>query len=156
MQLTIRTYDDAVREQTLAAIKRVVEGTAEAAGVPEDRAPVVTMRGAESSPVLQNTPELVARVTGVFRGVLGESNVVERKPVMAGEDFGRFGREEPRVPVFLFWLGAVAPQRMAESQRDGASPLPGLHSSRFLPEPKATIRTGVVAMTSAAIDLLRE
>ena len=154
MQLTVRTYDDAVRGQTLAAIERVVEGTAKAAGVPDDRAPVVTLRGAESSPVMYNTPELVARVTGVFRGALGEGNVVERQPVMAGEDFGRFGREEPPVPVFLFWLGAVAPQRMAASKEPGAPPLPGLHSSKFLPEPTATIRTGVFAMTSAALDLL--
>lgn len=36
MQLTVRTYDDAVREQSLAAITRVVEGTAKAAGVPDD------------------------------------------------------------------------------------------------------------------------
>lgn len=108
----------------------------------------MTVYKAESSPVLYNTPELVTRVTDVFRGVFGEANVVERKPVMAGEDFGRFGREEPRIPVFMSWLGAVPPDRMAASQRPGAAPLPGLHSSKFLPEPAATLRTGVVAMTT--------
>ena len=159
MLLTVRAYDDAVRAQTLAAIKRIVEGTAKAAGVPEDRMPVVTVRAAESSPVLVNAPELVTRVTGVFRGVLGEANVVERDPVMASEDFGHYaGRDgdEPRVPIFMVWLGAVAPDRMAASKQDGAPPLPGLHSSKFLPEPTKTIRTGVVAMSSAALDLLKK
>lgn len=60
-----------------------------------------------------------------------------------------------RIGVDRLWRGAVAPDRMAASQRPGAAPLPGLHSSKFLPEPAATLRTGVVAMTSAALDLLR-
>jgi hippurate hydrolase len=25
---------------------------------------------------------------------------------MGGEDFGRYGRVEPKIPTFLFWLGA--------------------------------------------------
>ena len=156
MQLTVRTYSDDIRDQTLESIHRIVRGTAEAAGIPEDRAPVVTVHEAESSPVLDNTPELVERVTGVFRKVLGDGNVVEREPVMAGEDFGRFGREEPRVPIFLYWLGSVGPERMAASRKAGAPPLPGLHSSHFLPEAGPTIRTGVLTMTSAALDLLGE
>lgn len=154
MQLTVRTYTDAVREQTLKAIERIVVGTARAAGVPKDREPTVKW-GDEFTPATYNTPELVERVTDVHRRVLGEANVVRREPSMGGEDFGRYGREEPKVPIFMFRVGAVVPERMAESKREGGRPLPSLHSALFLPEPKQTIRTGVLAMTAAALDLLQ-
>ena len=48
MQLTVRTYEDDVREQTLNAIERIANGTAKAAGVPEDRMPTVTRRDAST------------------------------------------------------------------------------------------------------------
>jgi hippurate hydrolase len=53
----------------------------------------------------------------------------------------------------MFWLGAVEPERVAESQRSG-KPLPSLHSSLFRPVPEPTIKTGVTAMTAAVLDLV--
>jgi hippurate hydrolase len=43
--------------------------------------------------------------------------------------------------------------KFAESQRTGA-PLPSLHSSKFAPLPEPAIKTGVTALTAAALDLL--
>jgi hippurate hydrolase len=34
--------------------------------------------------------------------------------------------------------------------------LPTLHSSKFAPVPEPTIRTGIVAMTAAVLDLLKK
>lgn len=155
LQLTVRTYEDSVREQTLSAIERIAMGTAKAAGVPDDRMPVVTRRDAEFTPALYNTPELVSRVIEVFRGAIGERNVVERKPEMGGEDFARYGREEPKIPIFMYRLGSIPPTRFAESQRPGARPLPSLHSAVYLPDRVPTIKTGVVTMTAAALELLK-
>ena len=154
LQLTVRTYKDDVRDRTLKAIERIARGTAQAAGVPAGREPVVTVKD-EYTPATYNTPELVERVTPVFRRVLGEQNVVRREPVMGGEDFGRYGREEPRIPIFMYRLGSVPPEKVAASKKPGAPPLPSLHSAFYLPEPKATIRPGVVTMTAAAVDLLQ-
>lgn len=154
LQLTVRTYKDDVREQVLAAIERIVKGTAQVAGVPKDREPTVAVKD-EHTPAVYNTPELVERVANVHRRLLGESNVVRREPSMGGEDFGRYGRVEPKIPICMFRLGAVPPEKVAASQAPGAPPLPTLHSARFLPEPKATIRTGVMGMTAAALDLLQ-
>jgi hippurate hydrolase len=70
------------------------------------------------------------------------------------DGFRRVGTE-PKVPVFMYRLGSVPPDRYAESKKPGGKPLPSLHSAFYLPEPKATIRTGVTTMTSAAIDLLQ-
>ena len=72
---------------------------------------------------------------------------------MAAEDFGQFGRTAEHVPTCLFWLGAVDPQQYAESLKTGKA-LPSLHSSKFAPLPELTIKTGVQAMTAAALDLL--
>jgi hippurate hydrolase len=154
MQLTVRSYTDEVREKTIKAIERIARGTAQAAGVPEDRMPVVTVKD-EFTPATYNTPELVERVVGVLRKTVGEQNVLKREPVMGGEDFSRYGREEPKIPIFMYRLGSIPPQRIAESKKPGGKPLPSLHSATYLPEPKATIRTGVTTMTAAAIDLLQ-
>jgi hippurate hydrolase len=78
-----------------------------------------------------------------------------RPAEQGAEDFGRFGTEEPKVPIFMFRLGSVSPERVAASKKPGAAPLPSLHSAIYLPEPKATLRTGVVTMTAAAMDLLQ-
>jgi hippurate hydrolase len=71
---------------------------------------------------------------------------------MGGEDFSEFGRTQDKIPICLFWLGAVAPERIAESEKSGKS-LPSLHSSQFAPVPEPTIKTGVIAMTAAVLEL---
>ena len=154
MQLTVRSYTDEVRDKTIKAIERIAKGTAQAAGVPADRMPTVTVRD-EFTPATYNTPELVDRVVGVLRKTLGDQNVIKREPVMGGEDFSRYGREDPKIPIFMYRLGSIPPERLAESKKPGGKPLPSLHSAFYLPEPKVTIRTGVTTMTAAAIDLLQ-
>jgi hippurate hydrolase len=153
LQLTVRSYKDETRKQTLAAIERIVKGTAIAAGVPKDREPIVTVRD-EFTPATYNSPELVERVVNVFRKTIGDENVVKREPDMGGEDFGRYGREEPKIPSFLFRLGVTEPAKMAASKEPGAAPLPSLHSSKFIPD-RMAIKTGVVTMAAAALDLLK-
>jgi hippurate hydrolase len=155
LKLTIRSYTDEVRTKTLAAIERISKGIAQAAGVPNDRLPVVTHLDDESTPATYNDPALVERVVKTFRSTLGDQNVVKREPVMGAEDFGRFGTEEPKIPIFMFRLGSIPPEKVAASKKSGGAALPSLHSAFYLPEPKATIPTGVVTMTAAAIDLLK-
>ena len=89
----------------------------------------------------------------MFVRALGAENVLQPKPEMGSEDFGLLGLENHQIPVFMLRVGAVAPETMAESQRTG-KPLPSLHSSLFAPLPEPTIRTGIIAMTSAIVDLM--
>src|SRR5216110_2040085 len=61
LQLTIRTFTQAVRDKTLAAIRRIAEGQARSAGVPENLMPVI--KEAELfTPVVQNDPALTRRI----------------------------------------------------------------------------------------------
>ncbi len=151
LQLTVRSFSDEMREKTVSSIKRIVRGQALSAGIPEDRLPIVKVAD-EFTPTCFNTPELSRRLGGVFKSYFGEEAVVSRKPVMGGEDFSEYGRTADKIPICIFWLGAVDPERVKESERTG-QPLPSLHSPFFRPLPEPTIKTGMSAMTMAVLEL---
>ncbi len=151
LQLTIRSYSDEVREKLIAAIKRIAIGQAMAAGLPEEKHPVVKVKD-EYTPAAYNDPKLVARVNGVFEKWFGKDVLIERKPTMGGEDFGRYGRTEHKIPIYMFRLGGVSSAAMKQAQALG-QPLPSLHSAKFAPD-TACIKTGVTAMSAAILELL--
>jgi hippurate hydrolase len=153
LSLTLRSYSDTVRRHTIEAVKRICRGEAIAAGIPEDRMPIVEILEGEFTPASFNDPALTRRVRGTIADWLGATNVVTIDPEMGGEDFGRFGGTAEKVPICMFRVGAVDPVKFAESQRTGA-PLPSLHSSKFAPLPEPAIKAGVTALTGAALDLL--
>ncbi len=155
LQLTVRTYKEETRRVVLAAIERITKGIARAAGIPPEREPIVKVRDDERGPATYNNPELTRKAVAAMREVLGAGRLAEVEPEMGAEDFGDFGRVKPEIPTFMFRLGTIDARRWAESQKPGAAPLPSLHSSKFWPEPGLTLRTGVEAMTAAALALLR-
>jgi hippurate hydrolase len=153
LQLTLRTYKEEVRQRILRSLDRMAKGIAATDGIPESRAPSVKASDTEYTPATYNDPVLTERLARVFEKVLGRENAVEMPPVMASEDFCRFGLENRQIPICQFSLGAVDPGKLEESRRTG-TPLPGLHSSLWAPVPEPAIRTGVKAMTSAVLDLM--
>jgi amidohydrolase len=148
---TLRTYKASVRERMLASIERVVKGITAAAGVPDDRAPIVTVVD-ESVPATFNDPALTERLVGTLRKVFGSDAVKAIDPLMVSEDFSRYSLDH-QIPAAMLSLGAVEPARYEAAMKNGTQ-LPTLHSSRFTPAPEATIRVGVIGMTSIALDLL--
>jgi len=152
MQLTLRSYTMKVRNHIISAIKRMTRGIAEANGIPKDKMPEVLVKD-EFTPATYNDPQLMDRLAKAFRAVIGKQNVIEQGPVMGGEDFGQYGRVEPKIPIGIFWLGAVDPQKYREHVEKGI-PLPSLHSPFFAPLPEPTIKTGVMVMSAAALQLL--
>ncbi|MCS1408579.1 MAG: putative hydrolase YxeP [Verrucomicrobia subdivision 3 bacterium] len=153
LQLTLRSYSDEVRTQTLRSIRRIVRGLAQAAGVPEDRLPIIETSD-QYTPSTYNDPKLVERLAKVFKTTFGEEHCRQMDPVMGGEDFGRYGRTEDKIPICIFWLGSVSQAILDEAAQKAESP-PSLHSSRYYPLPEPTIQTGVRAMTHAALELLK-
>ena len=153
LQLTVRAYKEEVRQKILAAIERIAKGTALAAGLPAELAPVVKVSETEETPATYNNPALTERLVKAFTKALGEGNVVDYPPIMGSEDFGRFGLGG-QVPTVLFWVGASDAAKVAESRRTGV-PLPSTHSPLFAPAPEPTIRTGIKAMTSAVLELMK-
>ena len=72
---------------------------------------------------------------------------------VGAEDFGLYGRVEPKIPICIFWLGTITKESVTESIKTGKT-LPSLHSSKFAPVPEPTLKTGVTAMTAAVLELV--
>jgi amidohydrolase len=153
LQLTVRSYRKEIRELLLKSIERITLGIAQAAGVPEDRKPIIVVT--QGMPSTYNDPELSKKLTGIFKTTFGESNVPAKEPVMGGEDFAYYSLEDHSIPSVIFWVGAVDPKKAAEYQKAGKT-LPSLHSSEFAPLPEPTIKTGVRAMTTAVLELMKK
>jgi hippurate hydrolase len=154
LQLTVRAYKEGVRQKLLAAIERVAKGVANASGIPTELAPIVKVSETEVTTATFNDPVLTERLAAVFAKALGQENVLKASPVMGSEDFGYFSMDQ-KIPTMMFWLGAVDPLRVKQS-KEGGPGLPSLHSPLFAPVPEPTLRTGVKAMTSAVLDLLKK
>jgi len=154
LQLTVRAYKEAVRQKLLAAIERVAKGVAMGAGFPAELAPIVKVSATEVTTATYNDPALTERLAAVFVKTLGQENVVKTSPVMGSEDFGYFSMDQ-KIPTMMFWLGAVDPLQVKRSKEGGAA-LPSLHSPLFAPVPEPTLRTGIKAMTSAVLDLMKK
>ena len=154
MQLTLRSYSNEVREHTLNAIKRMTSNLGRAAGLPDDLLPIVTVLD-EYTPAAYNNPKLATKMMGVFEQTIGKQNVFELGPEMVGEDFGRYGQVEPKIPSLMFRLGTVESGKF-EKAKDGKIRLPTLHSADFAPDPKPTIQTGVLTMSNAVMDLMKK
>src|SRR5437773_11678252 len=155
MQLTVRTYKSDVRERVLAAIDRIAKGCATAAGVPPERAPIMTLRKDEFCPATYNNPELTKRLVAVWKKSLGNEDVEIVDPTMGGEDFSEYSLPDHSIPAVDFHIGAVDPVKIADSKKNG-TPLPSLHSSKFAPVPEPTIRIGIIGMTSAVLELMKK
>lgn len=152
LQLTVRTYKPEVRQRILASIERIVKGVALTADIPDDRAPIVKV--SEGTGSTYNDPQLLERLAVAFKQAFGEENVVKMPPIMASEDFGYFSLDQ-KIPTTIFWLGASDPAKVKQSRESGVA-LPGLHSALFAPVPEPTLRTGVKAMTSAVLELMKK
>jgi hippurate hydrolase len=70
---------------------------------------------------------------------------------MGGEDFSRYGKAG--VPIFMYFLGTQPPEKVAEYEKAGR-PLPSLHSDLFYPVPEPTLKTGVLTMSMAVLNLV--
>ena len=155
MEITARAFTDNARQTIIDGVRQAAQGIAVAAGVPADRAPIVTVLENESTPVLYNDPALSTRVKSALVQSLGAANVIDDPAILASEDFGIFGFDDHRIPVVMFWLGAMDPAKFAAAKAEGKF-LPGMHTSRFEPLPEPTLKTGVTGMTAVAISLLQK
>ncbi|HVN58264.1 MAG TPA: amidohydrolase [Bacteroidales bacterium] len=151
MLLTLRFFDDEVFAHMKEAIERITRGDALAAGLPEDKMPLVEF-STEATPPVINNEELVLKAAGFMKNLLGDGKVLRVDPAMVAEDFGLYGRTVEKIPISLFWLGGVSQDKYRE-YLDKGTPLPYLHSSLFAPDFDPAFRCGVEAMSRAAIGI---
>ena len=152
LQITVRSYTPEVRKILLDGIARIAKGEAIAAGMPEDRMPVMTIRDG-LTPATFNTQPLTDRITDAFATRFGADRVRQVKPQMGGEDFSRFHLADEKIQSLLFWVGGV-PQAKWDTVKGDITKLPSLHSPFWAPDPEVTIATATEAMTTAALTVL--
>jgi amidohydrolase len=155
LALTVRSYKPEVRKLLLDGIQRIARGEAIAAGVPDDRMPIVTIRDDQHTPATFNNEKLSNREIALFREHFGAERTATLPPLMVGEDVGRYWLDEPSVAGALFWVGGV-PKAKWDAVDGDTSRLPSLHSSFWAPDAETVISTATEAMTIAALDILKK
>jgi amidohydrolase len=133
---TIRTFDEAMRGDIHAQVRRIAESLAGAAGA---RAVVTIEKG---YPVTVNHAALTARMVPTLERV-APGRTVEMRKVTGAEDFSYF---QQQVPGLFFFLGTTPKDRMARVETN--------HSPRFYVDESA-LMTGVRALLHLTADYLQ-
>jgi amidohydrolase len=135
---TVRTFDEALRDDVHRRIRLTAENIAEAAGA---TAEVVIEK---PYAVTINDPALTQRMLPTLKRVAGEQNVILRDRVMGAEDFSFFAQ---RVPGMFIFLGGspkgIDLTRVAYN-----------HSPRFFIDESALL-LGVRALTHLTLDYMQ-
>ncbi|MBN8841851.1 MAG: amidohydrolase [Sphingomonadales bacterium] len=154
LQLTVRSYTDEVRAKLLDGIARIAKGEAIAAGIPEDRMPEVKIEKDEFTPAMFNTVDFTNEMAGFLKTRFGDQRVAQLPPVMGGEDFSRFSREENKdIKSLIIWVGGVPQAEFDAAKKEGRT-LPSLHSPFWAPDAPAVISTATEALTAMAMKLM--
>jgi amidohydrolase len=154
LALTVRSYTPETRKLLLDGISRIARGEAIAAGMPEDKMPMIEIEQ-PSADATFNTEELSARMTRLFTAHFGADRVTQPKPVMAAEDFSRYWLADKTKQSLIFWVGGV-PQDKWDAVKGDTLKLPALHSPFWAPDAEKVISTASEAMTVAALDVLKK
>jgi amidohydrolase len=154
LQLTVRSYKPEVRKILLDGIARIAKGEAIAAGMPENRMPIVKVID-EGTPATFNTAPLAGQLATAFTSRFGEGRVRPARAQMGGEDFSRYYLADKSIQSVLFWVGGV-PQAKWDAAKGDVTTLPSIHSPHWAPDPDPTISTAIEAMTTAALTILKK
>jgi amidohydrolase len=140
MEGTVRTFDEAMRKDIQARIRRTAEQIAASAGA---TAEVSFGVGRAGGMVTFNDPALTERMLPTLKRIAGDANVRQAQLSTPGEDFSAY---QQRIPGLFFFLG-VTPK-----DRDAAT-VPRNHSPYFFAD-EAALPIGVRAMAHLAVDYL--
>ncbi|HST27586.1 MAG TPA: M20 family metallopeptidase [Rudaea sp.] len=146
IKLNVRTFDEGVRKRVLAAITRIVNAEAAAAGAPKP--PEITPL--DHYALVVNDADANKKVGDAFRNYFSEARVEKTLPTSASEDFGCFGAEW-KVPSVFWFVGGTDPDTYAKAKAAGRlNDLPTNHNPRFAPVIHPTLETGVETLIVAA------
>jgi amidohydrolase len=134
---TIRTFDEAQRDEVHGHVKRISELIAEAGGA---KANVHIHRWYD---VTVNHPGLTEWSIPTLARIAGEENVSVIDKVCGSEDFSFYQKE---VPGFFYFMGCTPPER------DAGTAAPN-HSPRFYVDEKC-LKLGVKTLAALALDWL--
>lgn len=132
---TVRTLSEDVRGRVQKLMRETLGGITAAYGA------TFEMDYSEGAAVTFNDPALVEETTPVIRRVVGEANVVERRPQMGAEDFSYFQKV---IPGFYYFLGVANPSKKITAM---------IHTPEFDVDEESLV-IGTKVMTNVLLDYL--
>jgi len=146
LKLNIRTYDDGVLDQILSAVKRICCAESAASNAP--REPEFTTL--DSFPATVNDTVATGKVAETFHAQFVDK-AYESERVSASEDFSVYGRNW-NVPYVYWFVGGTEPKTYLEAKKKNQlNTIPSNHNPRFAPVIHPTLKTGLLAMMTAAL-----
>lgn len=148
LDLSIRTFKDEVFQHIYAAITRIAQAEAAASNAPQT--PEVTIM--EASQATYNDPEPTKQVIDALTRYFGADRVKEVTAMTASEDFSLYGHAPggAGVPSCYYFLGVTDPALYQQKKGD----VPGPHSPFYAPDRELSLKTGLQALTVAALSQL--
>src|SRR5215207_4759208 len=135
MSGTMRTFNDAVRERSIALMRETLQNVTAAYGA------TFELEWNNGTPVTYNEPALVEETLPTIRRVAGPANALAIKPFMPAEDFSLFQKV---VPGFYYFLGVGNRERGITS---------GWHTPTFDADEESLV-VGVKVMSNTVLDYL--
>ncbi len=147
LALTVRSFEAPVQRRLLAEIRRTAIHVALAHGA--KRKPEIKI-SKNYCPAVVNDQSATEKLFNNFAYVLGGNHVLTYTPGMGGEDFSFFAKIL-KIPILMWKLGTVDSQTLSTTPVDK---LPNLHSSKWFPDVKPTLRAGVLSAAVAMLTFL--
>jgi amidohydrolase len=101
---TVRTFDEAVRQQIKTEIEVITKATCDLAGAS------YKYRYQDGYPAVWNHPQQAKRIEQLAQQLFGEQHVLRKEPMMIGEDFSYYLQQ---VPGAFFFVGGGNPELQA-------------------------------------------
>ena len=136
---TMRTFNSAMRQDTIDRIQRIVEHVAAANGA----SATFELDPAPNAPV-DNDPVLTQRVTASLRAALGDDSVKAIGLQTVADDFSYYARQAPSV---YYWVGITPPGQDLRTAPDN-------HSDRFYVDENGIV-VGLKSMLHVTVDYLQ-
>ena len=152
LKIDIRTINTKTRERVIAAVRRIVKAECEASRSPKE--PII--EEITVFPLTVNDEKLTNTIAAAFEGHFGSSFDANTERVNASEDVTILGTSQNR-PCLYWFLGGVDHQIWDQAEKDETTheTIPVNHSPFFAPIIQPTLRTGVEALSLAALTMLR-
>ncbi len=157
LEINIRSFDNALHRQVVAAIERIIRAECEAGRSPQPP----EFQVLNETIALHNDPTAVEHARRAHGEHFGEASLYDMPRLNGSEDFpyfgnaraGSFGGED--IPYVYWFIGATPEARwqatpgnsVAEKMRHLEMP----HSPHYFPGNPVTLRTGIEAMAAGAL-----
>ncbi len=147
LQLNMRTYDESVRTEVFAAIRRIVTAECQASGSPREP----EFERYDRFPLTVNDDTVTDRVNDAFAVHFGD-RLIEMPQGSASEDFSDIPNALS-APYTYWGIGGIDPDtyRAAADAGRVAQDIPVNHSPTFAPVLQPTLDTGTETLVVAAL-----